>query len=297
MRSTASPFISCNEFDALIVLLDKLKKKNEELFDSVETIKNKRLTGEIKTNQGATVDEKKHVVISTLRNDINQIITTFNNEPTPSTLDDQKLACLSVACQLFYTILDAAQTHIDILITPRNNKKLMAHGLLQFGAIFSAVLVASTVTFSWPAILLAGYAADKTCQAGAYVTGISNYTPMSAQMMIDILGALSTIIKKLEPYRKQAPDNRNYYEILELPFGSTIEEVALAYRKQSIKYHPDKLVGKELNNDDIAKFTTIFIALTDAYKALSDPETKARYDKAHGEVDNHSVPRLLLKST
>lgn len=71
---------------------------------------------------------------------------------------------------------------------------------------------------------------------------------------------------------------RNYYEILEIDKNATQEEIKKAYRKLSLKYHPDKNRG---NKEAEEKFKEI----NKAYQILSDPQTKSIYD-IYGEDFN-----------
>jgi molecular chaperone DnaJ len=64
---------------------------------------------------------------------------------------------------------------------------------------------------------------------------------------------------------------RDYYDILEIPKGSSEEEIKKAFRKLALKYHPDrnKASGAE------GKFKEI----NEAYQVLSDTEKRQIYDK------------------
>jgi len=64
---------------------------------------------------------------------------------------------------------------------------------------------------------------------------------------------------------------KNYYQILEIDKNATQEEIKKAYRKLSLKYHPDKNHG---NKEAEEKFKEI----NKAYQILSDPETRNTYD-------------------
>lgn len=63
----------------------------------------------------------------------------------------------------------------------------------------------------------------------------------------------------------------DYYEILGVSRNASKDEIKSAYRKMARKYHPD------VNQDPGAEER--FKEISRAYEVLSDPETKARYDR------------------
>ena len=66
---------------------------------------------------------------------------------------------------------------------------------------------------------------------------------------------------------------KDYYNVLGLNSNKvTIDEIKLAYREQAKKYHPDMHVG---DNSSEEKFKEI----NEAYKILSDPKSRKRYDR------------------
>lgn len=65
---------------------------------------------------------------------------------------------------------------------------------------------------------------------------------------------------------------RDYYEILEVTKTATSEEIKKAYRKQAIKFHPDKNPGN-------AEAEEKFKEAAEAYEILSDDNKRARYDQ------------------
>lgn len=65
---------------------------------------------------------------------------------------------------------------------------------------------------------------------------------------------------------------KDYYEVLGLEKGASDDDIKKAFRKQAIKYHPDKNAG---NKEAEEKFKEI----NEAYQVLSDPEKKAQYDQ------------------
>ena len=65
---------------------------------------------------------------------------------------------------------------------------------------------------------------------------------------------------------------RDYYEILEVSKDASETEIKKAYRKQAIKFHPDK-------NQDDPTAEDKFKDAAEAYEVLSNPEKKSRYDR------------------
>ena len=65
--------------------------------------------------------------------------------------------------------------------------------------------------------------------------------------------------------------SENFYDILELPDTSGLDEIKKAYRRLSMIYHPDK---NKNNPEATAKFQKI----SEAYETLGDVEKKKEYD-------------------
>ena len=66
--------------------------------------------------------------------------------------------------------------------------------------------------------------------------------------------------------------NRDYYEVLGLDREASESDIKSAYRKQALKYHPDRNPG---DSQAEAKFKEA----SEAYEILSDQDKKSRYDQ------------------
>ncbi|MDD7408801.1 MAG: molecular chaperone DnaJ [Anaerovoracaceae bacterium] len=67
-------------------------------------------------------------------------------------------------------------------------------------------------------------------------------------------------------------DKRDYYEVLGIQKGASESEIKSAFRKQAMKYHPDRNPGDKEAEEK-------FKEVNEAYSVLSDPEKKDRYDR------------------
>lgn len=74
-------------------------------------------------------------------------------------------------------------------------------------------------------------------------------------------------------------NKRDYYEILGVAREASDKDIAAAYRKLAVKYHPDKNPGDE----DAIK---LFKECAEAFEVLSDDDKRGRYDRyGHSGVD------------
>jgi DnaJ-class molecular chaperone len=76
--------------------------------------------------------------------------------------------------------------------------------------------------------------------------------------------------------------SKDPYAMLGVSKGASDEAIKKAYRKLAKELHPDR-------NKDNPKATERFKTVSAAYALLSDPETRARFDR--GEVDGDGNPR------
>jgi DnaJ-class molecular chaperone len=69
----------------------------------------------------------------------------------------------------------------------------------------------------------------------------------------------------------------DYYSILAVDYNASSDEIKKAYRKQSIKWHPDKNIGRDT--------TRKMEQINEAYLILGDPEARKRYDKEYALLE------------
>lgn len=70
---------------------------------------------------------------------------------------------------------------------------------------------------------------------------------------------------------------KDYYEILKLTNKASEDDIKSSYRKLALKYHPDR--------NRAPSATNAFQKLGQAYACLSDPQTKANYDRFGSEEE------------
>src|SRR5437763_17194078 len=65
---------------------------------------------------------------------------------------------------------------------------------------------------------------------------------------------------------------RDYYEVLSVSRTATVEEIKRSYRRQAMKYRPDRNPGD-------AEAELKFKECAEAYEVLSDPQRREKYDR------------------
>lgn len=66
---------------------------------------------------------------------------------------------------------------------------------------------------------------------------------------------------------------KDYYKILEIQQTASLEEIKIAFKKQAVKWHPDR----NLDTDTTKKMQEI----NEAYLILKDKEARERYDREY----------------
>ncbi len=73
---------------------------------------------------------------------------------------------------------------------------------------------------------------------------------------------------------------RDYYEVLGVDKSASPDQIKSAYRKQAVKYHPDKNKGDKVAEEK-------FKEASEAYHVLSNSERKQNYDNfGHAAFEN-----------
>ena len=75
-------------------------------------------------------------------------------------------------------------------------------------------------------------------------------------------------------------DQPSYYDVLGLTRTATVEQVRASWKKLVQENHPDHALPSERE-----AATERTAAINEAYQALSDPESRARYDRRGAGID------------
>lgn len=76
---------------------------------------------------------------------------------------------------------------------------------------------------------------------------------------------------------------KDYYKILEISFGANAEDIKTAYKRQAMKWHPDKNPNQDV--------TSIMQDINEAYNILKNPVAKQRYDREYVIYINETYNR------
>lgn len=106
------------------------------------------------------------------------------------------------------------------------------------------------------------------------------------------LDELEARIEELKEIKSQL-NSRNYYELLGVSRVATEEEIKKAYFNLARKYHPDRF-----NNtiSDHGLINEVFNAITTAYRTLSEPDKRKKYDQQLAAPQQETVDDLVRKA-
>ncbi len=80
----------------------------------------------------------------------------------------------------------------------------------------------------------------------------------------------------------------DYYELLQVEFQASFEEIHRAYRSLALRYHPDR------NSTPEAAAT--MTAINEAYSVLGEPSRRRRYDQQRSSAGSFDIARPILSS-
>ena len=72
---------------------------------------------------------------------------------------------------------------------------------------------------------------------------------------------------------------RTHYEMLGLDKDFNAEDIKQSYRERAKDFHPDRFVGDHISEQEAIEAHQEMTVLNEAYRVLSDPELRARYDQ------------------
>lgn len=79
--------------------------------------------------------------------------------------------------------------------------------------------------------------------------------------------------------------DRTYYEILDVSFDASLDEIRKAYRRRASECHPDKVRNLDIEIRQLAEAK--MMQINEAYKVLGDEQQRAEYDewvKCNGDI-------------
>jgi molecular chaperone DnaJ len=83
---------------------------------------------------------------------------------------------------------------------------------------------------------------------------------------------------------------KNYFEVLGLSKDAKTKDIKTAYKKLAGKYHPDKLI--HLDSDEQKKSEEKFKEIKEAYEALENPKSRQEYIESEFSITND--PRKVV---
>ena len=71
---------------------------------------------------------------------------------------------------------------------------------------------------------------------------------------------------------------KDYYAILELSQNADLNQIKAAFKKQALKWHPDRNIGVDT--------TSIMQTIVEAHLILKDQEARIKYDEEYRKFNN-----------
>ncbi|EIF45200.1 essential subunit of sec63 complex (sec66p and sec72p) [Brettanomyces bruxellensis AWRI1499] len=114
-----------------------------------------------------------------------------------------------------------------------------------------------------------------------------------------LVGLLAYLIRNIDV--AVSGTNFDPWKILQISERATTREIRSAYRKLSVKYHPDKVDTSKMSQKEIDAVDAAYVMINKAYKALTDDAVKENFLKygnpdGPGEVTHGiALPKFLIE--
>jgi curved DNA-binding protein CbpA len=82
---------------------------------------------------------------------------------------------------------------------------------------------------------------------------------------------------------------KDYYAILKIPFDTSVDKIRAAYKRQALRWHPDK--NPEKGSKEIMQ------DINEAYLILKDAEARIRYNNEYKRYKSHREQEHEFTST
>lgn len=115
--------------------------------------------------------------------------------------------------------------------------------------------------------------ADEFDAAIATLNEAKEHHPESRKVQT-LLQEASTLLKRSK--------QKDYYKVLGVGRDADERDIKKAFRKLTLKFHPDKAAAQNITPEDAQKKMA---AINEAYEVLGDPELKARFDRGDDPND------------
>ncbi len=164
-------------------IIDKLHKKKEELKLHVD-IKNKH-----------SVDYKKHVILRKILKKFDALIDGYNKNDKKNLSKEEELKEINILLiELVLIIGTLKETEVNIILTPRDNKRRYFNYFVQFGTMGTSGAIGTAMAGPLFGIGML-FSSGVVSQIARTQTGMNNYTPSSGLLLNELLQNVMKVFK------------------------------------------------------------------------------------------------------
>ena len=179
-------FDHCQELKKILPLLNILREKEIELKNAANS------------NGSESIDFKKHIVVAEFLTHIDKKINVFNNTPPHSNRGDETKDILMFVRDLLVKVEETLKKDGEILNTPRNNQRLYANNVMIYGSsligVLGCAMAGSLTVIGMFTAVCGGRLMSNIIR---YQTGLSDLTPKSMRIVLDLATMLMEVGKNL----------------------------------------------------------------------------------------------------